>query len=162
MSETQGFGKRPHMGFGGKKHRYRQLAAFDDDFRTGTHACQHISEVAGGFSFRDVDDMVSHGAIIQSFLLSEHARRSRLQTHLRHRLFAGSIFEWQPSLRRAARLIFGLTPLPTATLLRTPEPHPSTCRTRNTAGSGSAPESGADETGKRAGIRARIGRLEHP
>ena len=49
-------------------HRHRQLAALDHDFRAGAHARQHVSKVAGGFCFRDVDHMVSHGAIIPSFL----------------------------------------------------------------------------------------------
>jgi hypothetical protein len=30
----------------------------------------HVSKVAGGFCFRDVDHMVSHGAIIPSFLVT--------------------------------------------------------------------------------------------
>jgi hypothetical protein len=32
------------------EHGYRQLAAFDHDFRAGAHARKHIGEVAGGFA----------------------------------------------------------------------------------------------------------------
>jgi hypothetical protein len=52
-------------------HGYRQLADLDHDFRAGTHARQHVSKVAHGFRFRDVDHMVGHGAITPSFLLLE-------------------------------------------------------------------------------------------
>ena len=49
-------------------HRHRQLAALDHDFRADAHARQQVSPVAGGFCLRDVDHMVSHGAIILSFI----------------------------------------------------------------------------------------------
>jgi len=39
-------------------------------FRAGAHARQQVSQVAGGFCLRDVDHMVSHGAIIPSFLVT--------------------------------------------------------------------------------------------
>src|SRR5260370_3815386 len=50
-------------------YHYRQLAAFDHNLCTGAHTRQHLSKVAGGFRFRDVDHVVSHDAIIPSFLL---------------------------------------------------------------------------------------------
>src|SRR5271157_2735059 len=53
-------------------HCHGQLAALtlDHHFRARADVSQHRREVAGGFLFRDVDHIVSHGAIIPlSFLL---------------------------------------------------------------------------------------------
>ena len=46
-------------------------------------ARQHIGEVAGGFRFRDEDHMVSHGAVIPSFLLLGAARTKTSATCVR-------------------------------------------------------------------------------
>jgi hypothetical protein len=56
-------------------YRYRQLAAVDHNLCTGAHTRQHVSKVAGGFRFRDVDHMVSHDAIIPAFLLVRFSGR---------------------------------------------------------------------------------------
>src|SRR5450755_768121 len=66
--QTQGLGKEPDMRFGGTKHGHRPCLISDDDLSPGAHPCEHVSKVAGGFRFRDVDHMVSHAAIIPSFL----------------------------------------------------------------------------------------------
>ena len=50
-------------------HRHGQFAALDYDFCACTYPGQHRSEVAGGFCFRDVDQMVGHAAIILPFLV---------------------------------------------------------------------------------------------
>src|SRR5271165_5802306 len=53
-------------------HCHGQLAALtlDHHLRACADASQHRREVAGGFLFRDVDDIVSHSAMIPlSFLL---------------------------------------------------------------------------------------------
>jgi hypothetical protein len=44
-------------------HGYRQLVALNHGFCAGTHTCQHVSKVFGGFRFRDVDHLVRQGAI---------------------------------------------------------------------------------------------------
>ena len=56
-------------------YRYRQLAALDHNLCTGAHTRQHISKVAGGFRFRDVDHMVSHDAIVPAFPLVQFSGR---------------------------------------------------------------------------------------
>jgi hypothetical protein len=60
-------------------HCHRQLAAFDHDLCTRAYPRQQASEVAGGFRFRDVDDIVSHRAIIQSFFLVRFSFQSGQQ-----------------------------------------------------------------------------------
>jgi hypothetical protein len=60
-------------------HCHRQLAAFDHDLCTRAYPRQQASEVAGGFRFRDVDHIVSHRAIIQSFFLVRFSFQSGQQ-----------------------------------------------------------------------------------
>jgi hypothetical protein len=41
-------------------HGHRQLVALDQHFYSGAHPCQHVSEIAGLFRFRDVYDVLRH------------------------------------------------------------------------------------------------------
>ncbi len=41
-------------------HGHRQLVALDQHFYSGAHPCQHASEIADLFRFRDVYDVLRH------------------------------------------------------------------------------------------------------
>jgi hypothetical protein len=60
FGETKRLGKQPDMRFSGTNHRHRPYLIADDDFDSGTDPRQHVSKVAGGFRFRDVDDVLGH------------------------------------------------------------------------------------------------------
>ena len=49
-------------------HRHGQMATLDHDLRTRAHPRQESCEIAGSFRFRDSNHMISHAAIIPSFL----------------------------------------------------------------------------------------------
>jgi hypothetical protein len=60
FGEMKRLGKQPDMWFSGTNHGHRSHLIADDDFDSGTHPRQHAREVAGGFRFRDVDDVLRH------------------------------------------------------------------------------------------------------
>jgi len=56
FGKTKRLRKQTDMRFSGTNHRHRPHLIADHDFDSGTHPCPHVSKVAGGFRFRDVDD----------------------------------------------------------------------------------------------------------
>jgi len=50
--------KRPRTRLGARHHD--RFAPLDDDLSPGAYPRQHIRKVAGGFRFRDVDDVLRH------------------------------------------------------------------------------------------------------
>jgi len=64
FGETKRLRKQADMRFSGTNHRHRPHLIADHHFDSGTHPRQHVRKVAGGFRFRDVDDVLRHEGII--------------------------------------------------------------------------------------------------
>ena len=60
FGETKRLRKQADMRFSGTNHRHRPYLIANHDFDFGTDPCQHVCKVAGGFRFRDVDDVLRH------------------------------------------------------------------------------------------------------
>jgi hypothetical protein len=89
-------------------HGHRQLAALDHDFDSGTYPRQHVGEVAGGFRFRDVDDMLRYEDIISPLIISPTTipsayRSSMGRAKQRWQLIEARLGNESPTLESLAR-----------------------------------------------------------
>jgi hypothetical protein len=77
------------MRLGGSNQGHRACVITDDDLAPGAYPRQHSGEVAGGFRFRDVDDVPRHS---QHYIVFETCEAARLPTPAIGRQTSSQIF----------------------------------------------------------------------
>lgn len=60
FGEPERFRKQANVRLGWTNHGYRACVISNDNLDSSAYPCQHAGEVASGFRFRDVDDVLRH------------------------------------------------------------------------------------------------------